>query len=298
LKAIAQPHDGIARVSALQQKLTDYNQLVKTRLTLLVVFSAVITYFTAAGSHVVWADVIMLTVGGFLVVGAANGINQIIEKDFDKLMTRTSTRPVATRRMSITEAGLASSAMGIAGVYLVAQLNPLCSMLALASLLSYAFIYTPMKRVSPIAVFIGAFPGAFPPLLGWVAFSGTITLEGLVLFGVQFLWQFPHFWSIAWILDEDYKKAGFKMLPSGKDKRTALQTLAFTLLLVPVGFLPTYEGFTGITSGLIAMGAGLVLSWFAFRLYVTCENREAKILMFASFLYLPLVQIAYLCDRL
>jgi protoheme IX farnesyltransferase len=178
-------------------------------------------------------------------------------------------------------------------------LNPLTSLLSFVSLVSYAFIYTPLKRVSPVSVFVGAFPGALPVLIGWTAYSGYISSEALILFSVQFIWQFPHFWSIAWILDEDYKRAGFKMLPSsGKDKKTALQNLAFALLLIPIGFLPTQEGFTGLTSGIIAMLAGLTMTYLAFRLYRTCENKDAKRLMFASFLYLPLVQIAYLIDKL
>jgi protoheme IX farnesyltransferase len=300
LKTVAQHNEEVLAVSAVRQKVQDYQQLIKTRLTALVVFSAAVTYATAAKGAISWADLSILSIGGFLVVAASNGLNQIIEKNYDILMVRTANRPVATNRMSVTEAAIASSLMGIVGVVLMGiYLNPLTSMLALASLISYAFIYTPLKRVSPISVFVGAFPGALPVLIGWTAFSGQITSEALILFGVQFIWQFPHFWSIAWILDEDYKRAGFKMLPSyGKHKNTALQNLAFTLLLIPVGFLPTQEGFTGIVSGIIAMGAGLTMTWFAFRLYKTCDNTDAKRLMFASFLYLPLVQLAYLLDKI
>lgn len=281
--------------------MADYQQLVKTRLTLLVVFSAVITYLTAnSGNPINWFDVAMLAAGGFLVVASSNGINQIIEKNYDSLMQRTANRPVATRRMSVTEAGIVSMLMGISGVAIIAvYLNPLCGMLSFASLVCYAFVYTPLKRISPISVFVGAFPGAFPTLLGWVAYTGHISSEALILFGVQFFWQFPHFWSIAWILDDDYKRAGFKMLPMyGKDRKSALQILAFTVLLVPMGFLPTVEGFTGITSGIIAIAGGLVLTYFAFRLYRSCDNKDAKKLMFASFLYLPVVQIAYLIDKI
>ncbi len=301
MKTIVQHTETITEISWLKQKAIDYNQLVKTRLTLLVVFSAVITYLTASsGTPTNWFNVIILAVGGFLVVSASNGLNQIIEKNYDKLMLRTANRPVATNRMSVQEAGLVSLAMGITGVWIMGMyLNQLTSLLALASLLSYAFVYTPLKRISPVSVFVGAFPGALPVLIGWTAFSGNISSEALILFGVQFFWQFPHFWSIAWILDEDYKRAGFKMLPSyGKDKKTALQTLAFTLMLIPMGFLPTQEGFMGLTGGIIAIAAGLVLSYFAFRLFRTCDNKDARKLMFASFLYLPLVQIAYLIDKI
>ncbi|MFN7313147.1 MAG: heme o synthase [Bacteroidota bacterium] len=293
-------HNQIA-VGSAKGKITDYNQLIKTRLTALVVISAAITYLTAASNSTVnWFDFIILIIGGTLVTGAANGINQIIEKNYDKLMVRTANRPVATNRMSITEAAIASTLMGVAGVAMMAYyLNPLSGWISFASLISYAFVYTPMKRISPISVFVGAFPGALPVLIGYTAFSGTITDEALLLFGVQFFWQFPHFWSIAWILDDDYKRAGFKMLPTyGKDKRSALITLAFTLCLIPMGLMPTFEGYTGIVSGVIALSCALILTYFAFKLYRTCENKDAKRLMFASFLYLPIVQIAYWLDKL
>lgn len=300
MKTVAQHNEQVIAISAFRQKARDYQQLAKVRLTALVVFSAAITYMTAAKGQINWFDLGILSLAGFLVVAASNGLNQVIERNFDILMIRTANRPVATNRMSANEAIIASSLMGIIGVALMGfYLNQLTSLLAFASLVSYAFIYTPLKRISPISVFVGAFPGALPVLIGWTAFSNSIPSEALILFGVQFIWQFPHFWSIAWILDEDYKRAGFKMLPSyGKHKNTALQNLAFTLLLIPIGFLPTYEGFTGIISGVIAMGAGLVMTYFAFRLYRTCDNKDAKRLMFASFLYLPLVQIAYLLDKI
>lgn len=293
-------HQSIA-VSSFKQKVTDYNQLIKTRLSFLVVLSAALTYGTAAYSTGVnWFDLTMLVLGGFLVTGSANGINQVIEKNYDKLMVRTANRPVATNRMSITEAGFASAMMGLAGVVLIGVfLNQLTGVLALVSLILYAFIYTPMKRISPISVFVGAFPGALPVLLGYTAFTGHITYEALILFGVQFFWQFPHFWSIAWILDDDYKRAGFKMLPTySKDKTSALITLAFTICLLPIGLMPTFEGFTGIVSGIIAIMGGLMLCYFSFRLYKTCDNKDAKRLMFASFIYLPVVQLAYLIDKI
>ncbi len=291
----------VIAVSNFSQKVTDYNQLVKTRLTFLVVLSAVITYATAAFNQgIIWFDMFILIIGGTLVTGSSNGINQIIEKNFDKLMVRTANRPVATNRMSVTEAVIASTLMGITGVLLMGYyLNPLAGGIAALSLIMYAFIYTPMKRISPISVFIGAFPGALPVLIGYTAFSGALTYEALILFGVQFFWQFPHFWSIAWILDDDYKRAGFKMLPTyAKDKKSALITLAFTICLLPIGLMPTFEGFTGLISGIVAIAGGLMLSYFSFRLYKTCDNKDAKRLMFASFLYLPLVQFAYLFDKI
>lgn len=293
--------EGVAEMGYLKSKVTDYNQLVKFRLTFLVVFSSVITYLTASSGAINWFEVAMLSLGGFLVTGASNGINQVIEKDFDKLMVRTANRPVATNRMSVSEASIISLLMGISGVFLIHQyLNPLSGWLALGALMSYAFIYTPLKRVSPVSVFVGAFPGAIPTLLGWVAYTGTIDMPAIILFGVQFFWQFPHFWSIAWILDEDYKRAGFKMLPStpGRDKGTALQTLTFSLALIPIGMLPYQFGVSGISSAIVGALGGLMLSYYSFRLFKTCEIADAKKLMFASFVYLPMVQLGYLIDKI
>lgn len=293
--------EGVAEMGYLKSKVTDYNQLVKFRLTFLVVFSSVITYLTASSGAINWFEVAMLSLGGFLVTGASNGINQVIEKDFDKLMVRTANRPVATNRMSVSEASIISLLMGVSGVFLIHQyLNPLSGWLALGALMSYAFIYTPLKRVSPVSVFVGAFPGAIPTLLGWVAYTGTIDMPAIILFGVQFFWQFPHFWSIAWILDEDYKRAGFKMLPStpGRDKGTALQTLTFSLALIPIGMLPYQFGVSGISSAIVGALGGLMLSYYSFRLFKTCEIADAKKLMFASFVYLPMVQLGYLIDKI
>ena len=282
-------------------RITDYVQLLKFRLSFLVVFSALVTYLTASQGAVNWFEFAMLALGGFLVTGSSNGINQIIEKDYDKLMVRTSKRPVATGRLGVWEAALICLVMGVSGVFIIGKyLNQLSGLLALISLVLYAFVYTPMKRVSPISVFVGAFPGAIPAMLGWVAFTGKLDLPAIIFFTVQFFWQFPHFWSIAWVLDEDYKRAGFRMLPStaGRGRLTALQTLAFSLVLIPVGMLPTQYGITGITSAIIGIAGGLMLSYFAFRLFRSCETKDAKKLMFASFIYLPLVQLAYLIDKI
>jgi protoheme IX farnesyltransferase len=294
-------NEPLAEISFLRAKARDYNQLVKFRLTFLVVFSSVVTYLTASAGAINWFEVAMLSLGGFLVTGASNGINQVIEKDFDKLMVRTANRPVATNRMSVTEASVVSLLMGLLGVMIIrTYLNPLSGWLALGALLSYAFVYTPLKRISPISVFVGAFPGAIPTLLGWVAYTGAIDMPALILFGVQFFWQFPHFWSIAWILDDDYKRAGFKMLPStpGRDKGTALQTLTFSLVLIPIGMLPYQYGVAGVSSAIIGALGGLMLSYYSYKLFRSCEIADAKKLMFASFVYLPMVQLAYLFDKI
>lgn len=294
-------NDTTKDLSFFRSKVNDYNQLIKFRLTFLVVFSSVVTYLTASTGAINWFEVAILTLGGFLVTGASNGINQVIEKDFDKLMVRTANRPVATQRMSALEASLFSMVLGISGVFLISfYLNPLSGWLALGALISYAFIYTPLKRISPVSVFVGAFPGAIPTLLGWVAFTGKIDANALIVFGVQFFWQFPHFWSIAWILDEDYKRAGFKMLPStpGRDKGTGFQTLVFSLALIPIGMLPFQYGISGGISAIVGVIGGLMLTYYSYRLFKTCETADAKKLMFASFVYLPMVQLAYLFDKI
>jgi protoheme IX farnesyltransferase len=283
------------------QKIRDYNELVKMRLNLLVVFSSAISFAMASNGDINWMQLGMLSLGGFLVVGASNGLNQIIEKDFDKLMVRTANRPVATNRMSVTEAAIASTLMGFAGVAILGLfLNQVSALLALFALLSYSFVYTPMKRVSPISVFVGAFPGAVAPMLGWVAVTGHISIEAVILFLIQFFWQFPHFWSIAWVLDDDYRRAGFKMLPSknGRDKKSALQNLSFTLVLIPLSFIPAMYHMTGVVSAYILLAGGLWLLYLSYRLYCTCAIADAKKLMFASFLYLPVVQLALFFDKI
>ncbi|MES2380490.1 MAG: heme o synthase [Bacteroidota bacterium] len=282
-------------------KFSDYAQLIKFRLSSLVVFSSVITYLTASQGKVNWFEVFILGFAGLLVTGAANGINQIIEKDYDKLMTRTANRPVSTGRMSVMEAGISSTIMGLIGVLLIGIfLNKLSGALALVSLLSYAFVYTPLKRITPISVFVGAFPGAFPTMLGWVAYTNRIDLAAIILFTVQFVWQFPHFWSIAWLLEDDYKKAGFKMLPfnPGRTKKTAFQCLLFSLLLVPIGILPTIFGISGIVAAVVAVFGALYFSYYAYKLYKSCELADAKKLMLAAIVYLPIVQLFYLIDKI
>ena len=284
-----------------KQKWSDYMQLIKFRLSSLVVFSSVITYLTAVSGTINWFEVFILALAGLLVTGAANGINQIIEKDYDKLMTRTANRPVSTGRMSVLEAGVSSTLMGLIGVVLIGvYLNQLSGLIALISLLSYAFVYTPLKRVTPISVFVGAFPGALPTLLGWVAYTGKIDLAAIVLFTVQFVWQFPHFWSIAWLLEDDYKRAGFKMLPfnPGRTKKTAFQCLLFSLILIPVGILPTVFGISGIVAAVVAVFGALYFSFYAYKLYKSCELADAKKLMLAAIIYLPIVQLFYLIDKI
>jgi protoheme IX farnesyltransferase len=277
--------------------MKDFKNLVKLRLTLLVVFSASISYLIAEESRedIHWINWIKLVIGGFLVTSAANGFNEIIEKDLDKLMTRTADRPLPSGRMTNGQALVLSIMMGIFGTYLLGSLNLTTGLLSVFSILFYAFIYTPLKRKSPIAVFVGAIPGALPPLIGYVAAHGKIDHIALILFAIQFVWQFPHFWAIAWVLDDDYKKAGFRLLPTTKrDKVSAGVTLLSTIILIPVSLLPTIYGFGGYTIAGVSLIAGILFMYYAFKLYLDLEVKSAQKLMFASFIYLPIVQLVLL----
>ncbi|MRX47138.1 heme o synthase [Pedobacter puniceum] len=277
--------------------MKDFKNLVKLRLTLLVVFSASISYLIAEESRegIHWINWIKLVIGGFLVTSAANGFNEIIEKDLDKLMTRTADRPLPSGRMTNGQALVLSIMMGIFGTYLLGSLNLTTGLLSVFSILFYAFIYTPLKRKSPIAVFVGAIPGALPPLIGYVAAHGKIDHIALILFAIQFVWQFPHFWAIAWVLDDDYKRAGFRLLPTTKrDKVSAGVTLLSTIILIPVSLLPTIYGFGGYTIAGVSLIAGILFMYYAFKLYLDLEVKSAQKLMFASFIYLPIVQLVLL----
>ncbi len=246
-----------------------------------------------------WTKWIILTVGGFLVTAAANGFNEIIEKDLDKLMKRTMGRPIPSGRMTTGQALVLSLFMGLTGTLLLLKLNFLTGILSVFSIFLYAFVYTPMKRKSPIAVFIGAFPGALPPLIGYfAAFSHPdISWVPIVLFLIQFVWQFPHFWGIAWVLDDDYKLAGFRLLPTTKrDKVSAGFVFFSTLLLLPVSLLPVFMGFGGWVYGGIAFLSGLGFCWFGWKLFRDCDVPSAQKVMFGSFGYLPLMQLALLFD--
>lgn len=285
----------------LMQKIRDYAQFMKFRLASLVVFSSGIGYLIAAGSAWEAGQFALLLLGGFLIVGASNGINQIIERESDQLMKRTSNRPVATGRMSVNEGVILSLATGIGGVVIIGlSTNTLSATLALMSLLSYGFVYTPLKKISPVAVFVGAFPGALPILIGYAAFNGHLNLEAGILFLVQFIWQFPHFWAIAWLLHEDYDKAGFRLLPTAEapDRRSALQILFYTICLIPVSIAPWWFGFTGTVGMLVCLLSGLAFLWPAIELYRSTDKLWARKLMFASFVYLPIVQLVYLFDKI
>jgi len=286
---------------SFSSKVQDYLLLTKFRLSALVVFSAAMGFIIASGSGFSWARLGLLMLGGFLVTGASNAFNQIIEKDLDKLMERTANRPLPAGRMSVTEAMTASVFMSIVGVGILwLTINPLCGVLGLLSLLIYVAIYTPAKRITPFCVFIGAIPGAFPPLLGWIAHTGSVGLEGLILYANQFIWQFPHFWAIAWVMHDDYMRAGFRMLPSpgGRDRKSAFQTLVYTMCLVPMALLPQFFGFTGTLSSILMLLAGVFFTIQSLDLFRHGEMKQAQKLMFGSFIYLPLVQIVWMIDKL
>jgi heme o synthase len=285
---------------SLSGKMRDYGQLLKLRLTSLVMFSTFAGFMLAPAISVNWFHLLIVLTGGFLVVGAANGLNQIIEKDSDKLMKRTENRPLAQGRLSVTEAGIFCTLAGIAGVFLLGNfLNPLSGIISFISLILYAFFYTPLKKYSPIAVFVGAIPGALPPLIGYVAVTGVIDSTAAILFLIQFIWQFPHFWAIAWLLNDDYTKAGIKLLPSGdkKDKAGALQIASFTLLLIPLSVLPAQFGFAGAFSVITGIVAGFYFFIQTLKLFSSLNDESAKKVMFGGFIYLPLVQISYLIDK-
>lgn len=285
----------------LKDKAKAYFELLKFRLSFLVTFSSAFGYLLATRGSVEWLSFGMLCIGGFLVSGASVTINQIIEVEYDKLMTRTASRPLPTGRLSIAEAKLFTMIVGILGFTLLwIFTNPLTTGLSFISLILYSFVYTPLKRVGPIAVFAGAIPGALPPLLGWVAATGTISYEAMIIFSIQFIWQFPHFWAIAWVADEDYKKAGFKLLPSGgkKDLNTAINIMIYTLFLIPLGLLPMKFGVTGVNSAIIATVCGILFLAQTLSLMKDGSRKSALKIMFGSFLYLPIVQIAFLIDKI
>jgi len=281
-------------------KLKPYLALLKLRLTFLVIFSGLFGYLLAT-DELSWSVLIVLCIGSLCVTGSANIINQIYEKDLDKLMRRTQNRPLPMGLVSEMQAIIYATLLGLIGVYLLAfHVNFLTGGLSLLSLVLYSFLYTPLKQVSHLSVFVGAFPGALPPLIGWVAARGEITPEALIIFGIQFFWQFPHFWAIAWLGQADYLKAGFRMLPFGgeKDGRIPVMIATYTTMLIPMGILPSMYGITGTVSAVVAVLAGTAFLISTFDLIKTGSDASARKILWASFFYLPLVQVTYLIDRL
>jgi protoheme IX farnesyltransferase len=308
---------------SIASKVKDYFQLIKFTLSFTVVFSCVICYLLAP--NVIgydWWMIFVLFVAGMLVTGSANAINQAVEKDTDAMMKRTAKRPVASGRMSQTEAYIFATVAGLIGVFMMGWFfrptedgfNWSAALLSAFSLFLYAFIYTPLKKINSIAVLIGAFPGALPCLIGWVAATnmfdpfGTIIVNekefsnagGWILFAIQFLWQFPHFWAIAWVAHSDYSKAGFKLLPAdkGPTKFTALQAVMYSVLMIPVGMLPYYAGMSGSISLWIVLACNLFMVVQCLRLVKDMDVKAARRVMFSSYIYLPIVLLALLGDKI
>ena len=269
----------------------------KFRLSFLVVLSALTGYLFAGGSD--YIEITYLMLGGSFVTAASNGANQIWERDIDKLMARTKNRPLALGTMSLSFAYSIVILLVIAGGLLLLLINLKCMLLGIAAFISYVFIYTPMKSKSAWAVFIGAFPGAIPPFLGAIAATDAFGFLPGVLFFVQFTWQFPHFWAIAWVSHEDYKKAGYHLLPSslGKSKQSAFQIMIYSLALIPFSLIPWILDWTGNTTFVIAAILGTLFFIYAYKLFLSQEDADARKLMFASFVYLPIIQFTYVLDK-
>ncbi|MGZ8561916.1 MAG: heme o synthase [Flavisolibacter sp.] len=303
-------HSDVSTGKVQNSKLKDYLQLTKPSLNIMVVFSSVISYLLAPGVvEYDWTMIALLFVGGYLVTGSANAMNMAIEKDTDATMKRTANRPVAAGRMKVQEAWIFAIITGVAGVLILGYFfNWLSAGLGAFSLFLYAFVYTPLKKVNAIAVLVGAFPGALPCLIGWAAGNDAIfengngwkDYGGWALFGIQFLWQFPHFWARAWIAHGDYSRAGFKLLPAdkGPTKFTALQTIVYAMLLIPFTLVPYMIGLTGMYSLVVIMLANIFLVWQCIRLYQQMDAKAARRVMFGSYIYLPVVLLALLADKM
>ena len=282
--------------------MTDFKEITKIGLSLSVVFSSVAGYFLGA-EHIQVSTLILLAFGGYFMVGASNAYNQIIERDLDALMERTKQRPIPAGRMSVNTAFTIAVIFTIAGIMTLYVINPKTAMWGAISIFLYTSIYTPLKTKTPLAVFVGALPGAIPFMLGWVAARNDFGIEPGTLFAIQFFWQFPHFWSIGWFLHEDYERGGFKMLPSGKpDKGTAVQIIMYTVWTIIASVIPVF-GFTGelklsIVGALLVFLLGLVMLYYALVLFKERTAKAAKRLMLSSVTYITLLQVIYVVDKL
>ena len=281
---------------------SSFIEITKLRLSVSVVFSSVISYLIGM-SEFNFEIFSYLVVGGLMMVSASNIFNQVIERDLDALMQRTKGRPLPMGQISVNNALVLGFTFVIAGLTFLYLINPLCAMLGAISIFIYACVYTPLKLITPLSVFVGAIPGAIPFMLGWVAATNELGVEALALFLMQFFWQFPHFWAIAWWQNDEYEKAGFKMLPTGrKDKSTTFQIIFYSFWAIIMSIVP-YFNVTGdlslSTYGLvIVLMLGMFLLFYSFQLFKTSTTQNAKVLMYVSILYLTLVQIVYLIDNL
>lgn len=295
------PGDPPTSSFTIASKIRDYMMLIKFSLSFMVVFSAVVSYLLAP--KVVeydWLMIILLFIAGLLVTGSANAVNQVVEKDTDALMKRTAKRPVASGRMSVSEGWAFAIIAGLIGTIILWYFfNPLSAFIAAFSWFVYAFMYTPLKKISSVSVLVGAVPGALPCLIGWAAGQDELSAGGWILFAIQFFWQFPHFWAIAWIAHNDYTNAGFKLMPSvqGPTKYSAIQSIIYSLVLVPVGVLPYLAGLSGIVSFWIVLAANLYMVWLCVQLYQKMTVNAARRVMFGSYIYLAVVLLALLADK-
>lgn len=289
---------------SLKSLFADFVAITKARLAISVVFSSVAGYLLGFSEEYPfsWVTLILLTIGGYCMVGASNVFNQIIEKDLDALMDRTKNRPVPSGKMTVKSAFILGAVLTVIGIAILYSINPKTAMFGAISIFLYTSIYTPLKTKTPLAVFVGAFPGAIPFMLGWVAATGDFGIEAGTLFLIQFFWQFPHFWAIGWFLFDDYKKAGFFMLPTGrKDKKTALQTILYTVWLIIASLLPL-TGFAGelklsVVSAVVVFLLGLWMLVYAVKLYKQMDAAAAKKLMLVSVSYISLLQVIYVLDK-
>lgn len=282
-------------------KLKDYYLLMKFTLSFTVVFSSVVCYLLVPGIEFDFISVLLLFVGGMLVTGAANAINQIAEKDTDALMKRTASRPLASGRMTVDEAATFAAVAAVSGIFIIGfSFNWTAAGIAGLSLFLYGFVYTPLKKVHSIAVLVGAIPGALPCLIGWAVGDPELGIGGWILFILQFFWQFPHFWAIAWVSHEDYSRAGFKLLPSegGPTKYAAVQAILYSVLLIPIGILPYAFGMSGIVSMVIVTLANFTMLWQCIKLFRDMDVKAARGVMFGSYIYLPVVLLALLANKL
>lgn len=293
---------------SIGKKFKSYLLFTKFRLSALVILSALSGYLFAkfhfgdafsSGTGSLGMDLLYLMLGGILVTAASNGSNQIWERHIDKLMNRTRTRPLPIGQMTVLEGVVVVIVCLVAGTWMLYQLNYYSALLGILAFISYVFIYTPMKRLTPWAVIVGAFPGAIPPMLGAIAYSGEFGALPGALFFVQFVWQLPHFWAIAWVSHDDYQRGGFYLLPSrtGKSKLTAFRIALSALILIPFSLFPWVLDMVGMFSVLAASLLGLLFFLASYKLYLTLEDKDAKTLMFASFIYLPLIQFVYVVDK-
>ncbi len=284
----------------MKATIKDYGQLMKFTLSFTVVFTCVICFQLAPKMGFDWLNILLLTFAGLCITGSANAINQAVEKDTDAQMKRTSNRPVAAGRLTQNQAYTFAIITGVLGVGLMLYFNIASALLSAFSLFLYAFIYTPLKKINSIAVLVGAFPGAIPCLIGWVAATNEFSAGGWILLLIQFLWQFPHFWAIAWVSHADYSRVGFKLLPAkdGPTRFTALQSIMYSVLMIPIGFLPHYLGMTGAFSMWVVLVANIFMVVQCVRLYQDMGVPAARRVMFSSYIYLPIVYLSLLADKL